>query len=40
MESLKRIVPPGVGTPQPFMPGERFTWKTTGDENGGALDFA
>jgi len=30
-----RIVPPGEGRSQPFMPGELFTWKTTG----GAMDF-
>ncbi|GAC1440337.1 MAG: hypothetical protein NVS3B26_09400 [Mycobacteriales bacterium] len=28
------------GTHQTFMPGEEFTWKTTGASNGGALDFA
>jgi quercetin dioxygenase-like cupin family protein len=34
-----RIVPPGEGVAQPFMPGEVFTWKTTGAATGGAMDF-
>lgn len=36
----QRIVSQGEGRVQPFMPGERFTWKTTGPANGGAIDFA
>lgn len=35
MESQDRIVPPGKGRAQRFMPGELFTWKTTG----GTMDF-
>jgi quercetin dioxygenase-like cupin family protein len=34
-----RIVPPGEGVSRPFMPGEVFTWKTTGAATGGAMDF-
>jgi mannose-6-phosphate isomerase-like protein (cupin superfamily) len=40
MSAQHGIVAPGAGSQQSFMPGERFTWKTTGDANGGALDFA
>lgn len=40
MDAHHRIVSPGAGSQQPFMPGERFTWKTTGEANGGVLDFA
>lgn len=39
MGSNQRIVPAGEGTKQPFMPGELFTWKTTGAENKSAMDF-
>ena len=39
MGSHQRIVPPGEGTPQAFMPGELFTWKTTGSTSGDAIDF-
>jgi quercetin dioxygenase-like cupin family protein len=39
VDSAQRIVPPGEGKAQPFMPGELFTWKTTGATNGGAVDF-
>jgi quercetin dioxygenase-like cupin family protein len=35
----QRIVAPGDGTSQAFMPGELFIWKTTGPSNGGAIDF-
>jgi quercetin dioxygenase-like cupin family protein len=37
--STKRIVAAGEGRKRPFMPGELFTWKTTGEDNGGAMDF-
>lgn len=40
MAAHDRIVPPGGGVSQPFMPGEVFTWKTTGPDNGGAIDCA
>ena len=40
MDSYDRIVPPGAGRSHPLMPGEHFTWKTTADGNGGAMDVA
>ena len=40
MGALPRIVPPEAGTPQSFMPGEHFLWKTAGADDGGTLDFA
>jgi quercetin dioxygenase-like cupin family protein len=39
MGSSSRIVKPGQGSLQPFMPGETFTWKTSASANGAALDF-
>ena len=38
MGSSSRIVKPGQGSVQPFMPGESFTWKTSASANG-PLDF-
>ena len=40
MSSHDRIVRPGAGVSHGFMPGERFTWKATGEVTGGALDIA
>lgn len=37
--STNHIIPAGEGRKRPFMPGELFTWKTTGQDNGGAMDF-
>ena len=39
MGSHHRIVQPGGGNAHQFTPGELFTWKTLGAENGGAMDF-
>ena len=36
--SHHRIVPPGAGVQQSFMPGELFTWKTNGGADAG-MDF-
>lgn len=33
------IIPAGEGRQRPFMPGELFTWKTTGVDNDGVMDF-
>jgi quercetin dioxygenase-like cupin family protein len=38
--SSRWIVPAGAGVRQPNMPGEVFTWMTSGEDNGGAMDFA
>jgi len=39
MGSHHWIAQPGDGKPHQFTPGELFTWKTLGEENGGAMDF-
>lgn len=39
MVSVQNIVPAGAGDSLEFMPGEVFIWKTTGEQNGGAIDF-
>jgi mannose-6-phosphate isomerase-like protein (cupin superfamily) len=39
MGSRGRVVPPGEGSRQTFMPGELFTWKISGAESDGAIDF-
>ena len=39
METHPRVVRPGEGAPQPFQPGEDFTWKITGPMSGGVMDF-